>query len=124
MFTILMLAYKTIKIKTRTHSSIFQSLPMKLQRLTLIIFLCFSCFQMTMSKSQYYYTSIFSFGDSLADTGNMLLSGALPFPSISNLPYGMTYFHHPTGRCSDGRLIADFIGITFRAEIPLIWYQS
>ncbi|KAM0939490.1 putative carboxylesterase [Dioscorea sansibarensis] len=107
MFSILMLAYKTIK--ARTHTSIFQSLPMKLQWLTFIIFLCFPCFHVTLSKSQNYYTSIFSFGDSLADTGNMLLSGALPFPSISHLPYGMTYFHHPTGRCSDGRLIVDFI---------------
>ncbi|KAI5331727.1 hypothetical protein L3X38_021853 [Prunus dulcis] len=24
-------------------------------------------------------------------------------------PYGKTYFHHPTGRCSDGLLIIDFI---------------
>ncbi|KAJ0963066.1 hypothetical protein J5N97_028188 [Dioscorea zingiberensis] len=52
---------------------------------------------------------MFSFGDSLADTGNLLVSGALPFPSISHLPYGMTFFHHPTGRCSDGRLVVDFI---------------
>ncbi|KAM7525044.1 hypothetical protein LguiA_014946 [Lonicera macranthoides] len=57
------------------------------------------------------YSSILSFGDSLADTGNLLhLSAdsnkhyhfALP-------PYGETYFHGPTGRCSDGRLIIDFI---------------
>uniref|UniRef100_A0A5B7BXR6 GDSL esterase/lipase n=1 Tax=Davidia involucrata TaxID=16924 RepID=A0A5B7BXR6_DAVIN len=57
------------------------------------------------------YTAIFSFGDSLTDTGNSVhrsnssnepLHFALP-------PYGETYFHHPTGRSSDGRLIIDFI---------------
>ncbi|KAL0300684.1 UNVERIFIED_CONTAM: GDSL esterase/lipase [Sesamum radiatum] len=55
------------------------------------------------------YDSIFSFGDSLADTGNLLLSGARTFPFIAKLPYGQTFFHYPTGRCSDGRLIVDFI---------------
>ncbi|XP_027161767.1 sinapine esterase-like [Coffea eugenioides] len=61
------------------------------------------------------FTSIFAFGDSLADTGNY----ATIYPPIFHLsngtlycglpPYGETYFHHPTGRCSDGRLIIDFI---------------
>ncbi|KAH6773630.1 GDSL-like Lipase/Acylhydrolase superfamily protein [Perilla frutescens var. frutescens] len=55
------------------------------------------------------YDSIFSFGDSLADTGNLLLSGALKFPVIGEFPYGETFFRHATGRCSDGRLIVDFI---------------
>ncbi|KAA8515153.1 hypothetical protein F0562_018332 [Nyssa sinensis] len=56
------------------------------------------------------YTSVFSFGDSLADTGNLLhfsQSGQLPHFGLP--PYGETYFHHPTGRCSNGRLITDFI---------------
>lgn len=69
-------------------------------------------FRLAYSADQQNFTSVFSFGDSLADTGNFLNSGAQFFPSISNLPYGMTYFRHATGRCSDGRLVVDFIGNT------------
>lgn len=63
------------------------------------------------------YSSLFSFGDSLTDTGNLLAAGCLSFPSIGQYPYGMTYFGRPTGRCSDGRLIVDFIGTTASQEI-------
>ncbi|RRT47315.1 hypothetical protein B296_00051629 [Ensete ventricosum] len=55
------------------------------------------------------YSSIFSFGDSLADTGNILASAGDSAGAVSRLPYGETYFHRPTGRYSDGRLIIDFI---------------
>ncbi|KAF5202136.1 GDSL esterase/lipase [Thalictrum thalictroides] len=61
---------------------------------------------------------IFSFGDSLADTGNFIRSGALAFPVISKLPYGQTFFHHSTGRCSDGRLVIDFIAEAY--GLPLL----
>ncbi|KAL2335856.1 hypothetical protein Fmac_010302 [Flemingia macrophylla] len=52
------------------------------------------------------YESIFNFGDSLSDTGN----AATNHPAMpSNSPYGSTYFKHPSGRMSNGRLIIDFI---------------
>ncbi|CAM0880401.1 unnamed protein product [Alopecurus aequalis] len=57
------------------------------------------------------YDSIFSFGDSFADTGNgnvVLHEHKTPNPA-AHPPYGQTYFGHPTGRSSDGRLIIDFI---------------
>jgi len=64
-------------------------------------------------------TAIYSFGDSLADTGNLLASiisnGSKP--EFDNLPYGETYFGKPTGRLSDGRLIVDYIGVFFKTSI-------
>ncbi|XP_057764371.1 GDSL esterase/lipase At5g45910-like [Salvia miltiorrhiza] len=75
-----------------------------------IIFFFVLTFSITvLSSPPPKYDSIFSFGDSLADTGNFLLSGAIKFPVIGELPYGQTFFRHATGRCSDGRLIVDFI---------------
>lgn len=62
------------------------------------------------------YTSMFSFGDSLTDTGNLLVSSPLSNHIVGRYPYGMTYFHRPTGRCSDGRLVVDFLGASCRAR--------
>lgn len=61
--------------------------------------------------SKQHYQVICSFGESLTDTRNFLRTGALAFPSIGRLPYGETFFRHPTGRCSNGRLVVDFIGV-------------
>ncbi|XP_044973641.1 GDSL esterase/lipase At5g45910-like [Hordeum vulgare subsp. vulgare] len=49
-----------------------------------------------------YYNAIFSFGDSLSDTGNFVIinSGKLP-----NMPK----FPPPYARCSNGRLVIDFL---------------
>lgn len=54
------------------------------------------------------YRRFFSFGDSLIDTGNFIHYSTAPGP-VARLPYGETFFHRPTGRWSDGRLIVDFI---------------
>ncbi|GMI63742.1 Guard-cell-enriched GDSL Lipase 2 [Hibiscus trionum] len=58
------------------------------------------------------FTSVFSFGDSLTDTGNLLeisLSESKKLPPSAFLPNGRTFFHRPTWRRCDGRLVIDFI---------------
>uniref|UniRef100_J3MBE6 Esterase n=1 Tax=Oryza brachyantha TaxID=4533 RepID=J3MBE6_ORYBR len=58
------------------------------------------------------YDAMFVFGDSLADTGNICVNksaAATLLLTFAQPPYGMTYFGHPTCRCSDGRLVVDFL---------------
>jgi hypothetical protein len=51
------------------------------------------------------YPAIFNFGDSNSDTGGLSAAfGQVPPPN------GITFFHTPAGRYSDGRLIIDFLG--------------
>lgn len=66
------------------------------------------------------YTSIFSFGDSLADTGNLKQLASITnrvFPVLLP-PYGETFYNQSTGRCSNGRLIIDFLAESL--GLPLI----
>ncbi|TVU30939.1 hypothetical protein EJB05_22595, partial [Eragrostis curvula] len=56
-----------------------------------------------------HYDRVFSFGDSLTDTGNAAILPATAGGPFTRAPYGETHFHHPSGRASDGRLIIDFI---------------
>ena len=57
------------------------------------------------------YPRVFSFGDSLADTGNCLfVYGNDSGQAGLRPPYGETFFHRATGRASNGRLVVDFIG--------------
>lgn len=54
--------------------------------------------------------ALFVFGDSLFDVGNNNYIKTIPFLLSNSAPYGQTFFHYPTGRFSDGRVIPDFIG--------------
>ncbi|KAL5674192.1 hypothetical protein ACJX0J_018498, partial [Zea mays] len=52
------------------------------------------------------FKRIFSFGDSIIDTGNF--ASTVRSTPIKELPYGITYFNRSTGRVCDGRVIIDF----------------
>ncbi|KAI3693980.1 hypothetical protein L1987_76937 [Smallanthus sonchifolius] len=67
----------------------------------------------TLCEAGCEYEAIFNFGDSNSDTGGFWSA----FPEASP-PNGMTYFKHPAGRASDGRLIIDFIAE--RIGIPFL----
>ncbi|XP_030458295.2 GDSL esterase/lipase At3g48460 [Syzygium oleosum] len=56
------------------------------------------------------FKKVYAFGDSFTDTGNTRsASGPSGFGHVSNPPYGVTFFHRPTNRYSDGRLVIDFV---------------
>ncbi|CAH2034209.1 unnamed protein product [Thlaspi arvense] len=85
--------------------------PLKKLISSFLLIFSFSIFVVASSESRCrHYTSIISFGDSIADTGNYLrLSDVNHPPQAAFLPYGETFFQTPSGRYSDGRLIIDFI---------------
>ncbi|KAL8028870.1 hypothetical protein ABFX02_14G189800 [Erythranthe guttata] len=57
-----------------------------------------------------YIDMIYQLGDSLSDTGNYVRESKSGGESAyTKLPYGETFFNKPTGRCSNGRLIVDYI---------------
>lgn len=65
----------------------------------------------TQTVDSVCFKSIISFGDSHTDTGNLLsLSRHENPPYFLRPPYGKTFFHRPTGRFSNGRVLTDFIG--------------
>ncbi|GER31606.1 GDSL-like Lipase/Acylhydrolase family protein [Striga asiatica] len=56
------------------------------------------------------FDKIFQLGDSISDTGNLIrevpIGASTPF---ARLPYGKDFYRTPTGRCSNGLLMIDFI---------------
>lgn len=77
-----------------------------------VVFFILSCLLSDVSSApSRNITSMFTLGDSHIDTGNALIMAAPVIPVwIDKPPYGETFFGHPSGRFSDGRVITDFIG--------------
>ncbi|OEL20510.1 GDSL esterase/lipase [Dichanthelium oligosanthes] len=60
------------------------------------------------------YNAMFSFGDSMAETGNICVASSsnsteLDVLTCTHPPYGVTYFGRPSCRWSNGRVVIDFI---------------
>ncbi|XP_019195035.1 PREDICTED: acetylajmalan esterase-like [Ipomoea nil] len=83
----------------------------------LTAFFLFSIAFAANSRTLPAFKSIYQFGNSLSDTGNLLRWGKMFFPA-DKLPYGKTYFCNATGRFSDGRLIVDYIADA--ANLPFL----
>ncbi|XP_022946880.1 acetylajmalan esterase-like [Cucurbita moschata] len=62
------------------------------------------------------FDAIYQVGDSISDTGNLILQN--PNTPFSHLPYGETFFNKSTGRCSNGLLIIDYFAMD--AGLPLL----
>ncbi|KAI3686395.1 hypothetical protein L1987_80070 [Smallanthus sonchifolius] len=77
---------------------------------TVTVFLLLLLTLTSGSPPPHSFKKIYAFGDSYTDTGNTAsATGPSAFSYVSNLPYGRTFFHHPTNRYSDGRLVIDFL---------------
>ncbi|XP_076935345.1 GDSL esterase/lipase At3g48460-like [Bidens hawaiensis] len=56
------------------------------------------------------FKKVYVFGDSYTDTGNFnATTRPSIFPHVNSHPYDHTFFHRPTNRYFDGRLVIDFI---------------
>ncbi|CAI0441975.1 unnamed protein product [Linum tenue] len=84
--------------------------PLPLLLITTIITALFSSTTAAAAAPTRYhpFKKIYAFGDSFTDTGNTRPpSGGGFFGHVSSPPYGSTYFHRPTNRYSDGRLVIE-----------------
>ncbi|KEH17248.1 putative sinapine esterase [Medicago truncatula] len=79
---------------------------MNVSTLFLITFTCGFLQNVVSNANPLSYEAFFNFGDSISDTGN---AASIFLPMPNPIPYGSSYFKHPSGRMSNGRLIIDFI---------------
>lgn len=83
--------------------------------ITLIQFIASTSFSTSQSLTNQISSTttkaFFIFGDSTVDSGNNNFIDTIPENKADYKPYGLNgFFHEPTGRFSDGRVIVDFIG--------------
>ncbi|XP_019164157.1 PREDICTED: GDSL esterase/lipase At1g54790-like [Ipomoea nil] len=98
----------TLKITTMS-SSLFQ--------ISLVFFITIFSSPFANAAIDLKYPAVFNFGDSNSDTGNLIAAG-IGDPLLS--PNGQSFFHQPSGRFCDGRLITDFLMKGIGHGIPFL----
>nr|XP_043617077.1 GDSL lipase-like [Erigeron canadensis] len=94
---------------------------MDVAKLIIVFASCLLMFTSCCHSSSHFNkqsTSLFIFGDSLFDPGNNNYINTTISLQANFTPYGISYFHPPSGRFSNGRVIPDFIAEF--ASLPLI----
>ncbi|RAL47550.1 hypothetical protein DM860_011288 [Cuscuta australis] len=90
---------------SKTKTTIFRALT-----LLILIVYCPKQPSAALSAAPKPFKRFYAFGDSITDTGNTnSTTGPIFFTHVSNPPYGRTFFHRPTNRYSDGRIVIDFV---------------
>lgn len=104
--------------------ALFESSSYNIARLVCVLMVTFSlsskisiCSGLN-SRREAEQTPFFIFGDSFLDAGNNNYINTTALDRANFWPYGISFFHIPTGRFSDGRLISDFLAE--HANLPLI----
>ncbi|CBI39527.3 hypothetical protein VitviT2T_020916 [Vitis vinifera] len=84
-----------------------------------LLFLVFSSSCDAQPFRRCKFDSIYQLGDSISDTGNLIIESSLGAATpCSRLPYGETFFNEPTGRCSNGLLMIDHVAL--EAGLPFL----
>lgn len=61
---------------------------------------------------------MYVFGDSLVDSGNnKYLKFTPPLFKADQLPFGIDFRGIPTGRCTNGKIVVDYIGKKLRTPL-------
>ncbi|XP_022980654.1 GDSL esterase/lipase 1-like [Cucurbita maxima] len=84
----------------------------------LFIFFAVGCVCMQDEQLHNHHGPLFTFGDSLVDTGNNNYINTRRIAQANYPPYGQTFFKYPSGRWSDGRVLPDFFAEY--ADLPWI----
>lgn len=87
----------------------------QVRNLILISFIFIAFLFVPMISEMINQHPLFIFGDSMMDVGNNNYINTSSYGQANFHPYGITFFHFPTGRHSDGRLVSDFIGTSLIA---------
>ena len=74
---------------------------------------------LSLEKLKIDLPAIYVFGDSFVEAGNNNYLDIYPDRRTNHSPYGVDFGGKPTGRCTNGRTVVDFIGI-FQNEKKIV----